>query len=117
MDACSKSYKYSSSPIYIVMETPEQQLQDQLDAERKIRRNLQKQLQTKEDELEKLKADLRKVYGMRGGKENLWEQVHVSMGVAVFNPQQDHSVIDTVRRADKVMYTNKRIRKNMRNNS
>jgi CTP:phosphocholine cytidylyltransferase-like protein len=24
---------------------------------------------------EKLKADLRKVYGMRGGKENLWEQV------------------------------------------
>lgn len=54
MDACSKSYKYSSSPIYIVMETPEQQLQDQLDAERKIRRNLQKQLQTKEDELEKL---------------------------------------------------------------
>lgn len=56
MDACSKSYKYSSSPIYIVMETPEQQLQDQLDAERKIRRNLQKQLQTKEDELEKLKG-------------------------------------------------------------
>ena len=56
MDACSKSYEYSSSPIYIVMETPEQQLQDQLDAERKIRRNLQKQLQTKEDELEKLKG-------------------------------------------------------------
>lgn len=53
-DACSKSYKYSSDPFYIVMETPEQQLQDQLDAERKIRRNLQKQLQTKEDELEKL---------------------------------------------------------------
>jgi tetratricopeptide (TPR) repeat protein len=38
------------------MEKPEQQLQDQLDAERKIRRNLQKQLQTKEDALEKLKG-------------------------------------------------------------
>ena len=39
--------------------------------------------------------------------ENLWEQVHVSMGIAVFNPQQDHSVIDTLRRADKSMYINK----------
>lgn len=27
------------------------------------------------EDSEKLKADLRKVYGMRGGKENLWEMV------------------------------------------
>lgn len=47
---------------------------------------------------------------------NLWETVHIAMGIAVYDPQQDHSVMDTVRRADKVMYTNKRIRKNMRNN-
>ena len=40
--------------------------------------------------------------------ENRWEQVHVAMGIAVFNPQIDHSVIDTVRRADKIMYSNKR---------
>ena len=44
--------------------------------------------------------------------ENRWEQVHVAMGVAVFNPQIDNSVIDTVRRADKIMYTNKRQYKN-----
>lgn len=56
MEACPRSYKYSSNPIYIVMETPEQQLQDKLDAERKIRRNLQKQLQEREDEIEDLKA-------------------------------------------------------------
>ena len=55
MDACPKTYKYSANPIYLVMETPEQQLQDKLDAERKIRRNLQKQLQAKEDEIEALK--------------------------------------------------------------
>ena len=48
---------------------------------------------------------------------NLWEEVHIAMGIAVYDPQLDHSVMDTVRRADKVMYTNKRIRKNMRNNS
>ena len=47
---------------------------------------------------------------------NLWEQVHIAMGIAVYDPVQDRSVMDTVRRADKVMYTNKRIRKNMRNN-
>ena len=56
MEACPRTYKYSSNPLYIVMETPDQQLQDQLAAERKIRRNLQKQLQEKEDEIEELKA-------------------------------------------------------------
>ena len=55
-DACPRSYKYSANPLYMVMETPEQQQQDQLTAERKIRRNLQKQLQEKEDEIEDLKA-------------------------------------------------------------
>ena len=51
LDACPKTYSYSGNPLYIVMETPDQQLQDLLTAERKIRRNLQKQLQDKEDEI------------------------------------------------------------------
>ncbi len=55
-DACPRSYNYSKNPLYIVMETPDQQLQDQLTAERKIRRNLQKQLQEKEDAIETMKA-------------------------------------------------------------
>lgn len=55
LDACPRTYKYSNNPLYIVMETPEQQLQDKLNAERKIRRNLQKQLQEREDEIEALK--------------------------------------------------------------
>ena len=42
---------------------------------------------------------------------NRWEEVHVSMGVAVYDPLIDHSVIDTVRRADKIMYADKRERK------
>ena len=57
MDAIGKSYKPSANPLYIVMEPPEQQLQDKLNAERKIRRNLQKQLQDKEDEIEALKEE------------------------------------------------------------
>ena len=44
--------------------------------------------------------------------ENRWEQIHVAMGIAVFNPRLDHSVIDTVRRADRLMYINKRQYKN-----
>jgi len=56
-EACARTYKYSNNPIYFVMETPEQQLQDKLNAERKIRRNLQKQLQEREDEIENLKAE------------------------------------------------------------
>ena len=55
VDDIRKTYNYSSNPIYLVMETPEQQMQDQLESERKIRRTLQRQLQQHEDELEALK--------------------------------------------------------------
>ena len=82
LDACPKTYKYSNNPLYIVMETPEQQLQDKLNAERKIRRNLQKQLQAKEDEIEALKeankisqeeyqASLMKLYEEQESNEQL----------------------------------------------
>ena len=43
--------------------------------------------------------------------ENKWEQVHVSMGIAVFDPLEDRDVNDVLRRADKIMYENKSIRK------
>ena len=55
-DVVKKPYSYSSNPIYLVMETPEQQRQDQLDSERKIRRTLEKQLRQREDELEELRT-------------------------------------------------------------
>ena len=42
---------------------------------------------------------------------NKWEEIHVAMGTAVYNPKVDLYVIDTVRRADKVMYANKREQK------
>ncbi len=38
----------------------------------------------------------------------LLEEVHVALGVAVCDPDEDGSVSDTVRRADKLMYENKR---------
>ena len=40
--------------------------------------------------------------------ENEWEEVHVSVGIAVYDPHLDNSVNDTARRADKIMYENKR---------
>ena len=48
--------QYSADPVYLVMETPEQQQADLVMAERKIRRNLQRQLQLREDEIENLKS-------------------------------------------------------------
>ena len=82
MEACPRTYNYSKNPLYIVMESPDQQLQDQLTAERKIRRNLQKQLQDREDEIEDLKAQqkisdeeyrnaLQKLYRDQEGNEQL----------------------------------------------
>ena len=55
MEVC-RNYQYSATPLYIVMETPDQQRSDQLAAEQKIRRNLQQQLQQKEDEIEALQT-------------------------------------------------------------
>lgn len=54
------------------------------------------------DEFEKATAEI------CASTENRWEQVHVAIGVAAFNPDTDSTVLDTVRRADKFMYTNKR---------
>ena len=77
-DALTKSYKYSTNPLNLVMETPEQQRQDLLAAERKIRKNLQKQLQQKEDEIEALKVTqavkdslLRILYQQQSSNERL----------------------------------------------
>ena len=42
---------------------------------------------------------------------NEWEQTNLSMGIAEYDPRNDHDVIDVVRRADKTMYENKRLRK------
>lgn len=42
---------------------------------------------------------------------NRWDEVHVAVGIAEYDPQNDDAVTDTVRRADKIMYANKRARK------
>ena len=42
---------------------------------------------------------------------NRWEQVCITKGIVAYDPQVDKSVFDTVRRADKEMYSNKRKRK------
>ena len=55
-DALSHSYAYSPNPIYIVMETPAQQMEDKLIAERKLRRTLQRQLTQREEEIDSLKT-------------------------------------------------------------
>ena len=41
-------------------------------------------------------------------KQNKWEQVHIAMGIAVYDPEIDRTVIEVARRADKKMYANKR---------
>ena len=45
---------------------------------------------------------------------NPWERVSVAMGLAVYDPQIDTSMIDVARRADALMYENKRFRKEQR---
>ena len=57
IDAVPKTYQHSSNIHYFVMEIPEQLLQDKLEKERKIRRALNRQLQDRENEIEKMRAE------------------------------------------------------------
>ena len=77
-DATTKTYQYSANPLYLVMETPEQQQSDLLAAQRKIRRTLQRQLQQREEEIEALQASqrekdslLRVLYEQQSNNEKL----------------------------------------------
>ena len=45
--------------------------------------------------------------------ENKWDEVHISLGIAVYDPELDSCANDTVRRADKIMYENKRSGRNV----
>ncbi len=46
--------------------------------------------------------------------ENSWEEVHVAFGIAVHDPKNDDTVNVTARRADKIMYQNKKLGKGKR---
>ena len=50
----------------------------------------------------------RKEEEISAAAKDRWEKVHVAMGFADYDPELDGSVNDTVRRADKDMYENKR---------
>ena len=50
----------------------------------------------------------------RKAESEAWEQVDVARGMAVYDPKEDDSVNDVVRRADKNMYQNKFARKKNR---
>lgn len=56
--------------------------------------------------LEKIFEDKR-IAICRDAKNN-WEEVHIAYGFAEFDPKQDPTVSDAARRADKIMYENKR---------
>ncbi len=43
--------------------------------------------------------------------DDLWEQVRISKGFAVFDPSEDSSAVQVMQRADELMYENKRDRK------
>lgn len=58
-DAAPKTYPFSEAPLFLIMETPAQQMEDKLAAERKLRRTLTKQLQKREDEIEELREQNR----------------------------------------------------------
>ena len=46
--------------------------------------------------------------------EERWQEVHISMGIAVYDPETDRDVEGTIRRADQMMYENKRKARNGR---
>lgn len=43
-----------------------------------------------------------------------WNQLHIAIGLALFTPESDETLNDTIKRADELMYENKRIWKEAR---
>ena len=58
-DATKKPNQYSANPLYLVMEKPDQQMEDQLEAEEKISNTLRQQLRKARQEIQKLKDEHR----------------------------------------------------------
>lgn len=64
------------------------------------------------DSREELTARIKKeLSDISASAANSWEEVHLSMGIAVYDPGRDHTVNDVVRRADQIMYEEKRLKK------
>lgn len=40
--------------------------------------------------------------------QSKWEEVHIAIGITAYDPQQDSTVNECIRRADEIMYENKR---------
>ncbi|MBQ4293620.1 MAG: diguanylate cyclase, partial [Lachnospiraceae bacterium] len=51
--------------------------------------------------------------GINAAAGNDWERISVAMGLASYDPGRDQTVNDVVHRADKLMYADKRSRKNI----
>ena len=51
-------------------------------------------------------------FDMRAMGTNPWEKANVARGIAEYDPERDKSAEDVVRRADQLMYENKRSQKN-----
>ena len=81
-EVLSKTYVYSTNPLIISMETPDEQSSGKLANERQIRRTLRRTIQQKEDEIEALKEQnkiseeeyrksLQKIYDEQSKNEKL----------------------------------------------
>ena len=44
--------------------------------------------------------------------ENPWDKISAAIGIAEYDPKSDFGVVDVVKRADRLMYDDKRLRKN-----
>ena len=64
--------------------------------------------QNRDDLIGQFDSEKRKAIVASGKK---WEQPRVAIGIAVYDAELDGSVDDTIRRADKIMYENKRVGK------
>lgn len=115
-DVLSRRYDYSSNPIVLVLETPNQQADDKLMAERKIRRTLQRQLQQKENEIEELKQQnklteedyrilLQKLYSQQENDEKLISQM------AEKYSQIDYDQLDDFNRQVSILILNGELQK------
>ena len=94
-DAAPKHYRYSSNPLGLVMEKPEQQTADLLAKERFMRRELQKRVQQREEEIENLNVSLHeKNLLLQEIDQQREENEKIIKGLAEYYSTLDYDILD-----------------------
>ena len=66
---------------------------------------IEEDMKTRSDLMKSMKKQMET---LKSSKNNPWEKVSIASGIAEYNKESDHTIKDIIKRADQLMYENKK---------